>query len=70
MKLSKAVSYSYNFSCFFLMTLKIGLPIEVRDKALAIADTLPRSDVNKEFFHQTLEKEVYLLYIFSVFTII
>lgn len=41
-------------------TFRLGLPIEVRDKALAIQDNLPKSDVNKEFYTQNIEKEVYV----------
>uniref|UniRef100_A0A7M5V0B2 Pre-mRNA-splicing factor RBM22 n=1 Tax=Clytia hemisphaerica TaxID=252671 RepID=A0A7M5V0B2_9CNID len=41
-----------------LLDLEYGLPIEVRDKALAIQDNLPKSDVNKEFFTQNIEKEL------------
>ncbi|XP_057298136.1 pre-mRNA-splicing factor RBM22-like [Hydractinia symbiolongicarpus] len=41
-----------------LLDLEYGLPIEVRDKALAIQDNLPRSDVNREFFTQNIEKEL------------
>lgn len=41
-----------------LLDLEYGLPIEVRDKALAIQDNLPRSDVNKEFFTQNIEREL------------
>lgn len=48
-----------------LLDLEYGLPIEVRDKALAIHDNLPRSDVNKEFYNQNIEKEVCFLLEFS-----
>jgi len=42
-----------------LLDLEYGLPIEVRDKALAKApDNMPKSDVNKEFFTQNVEKEL------------
>ena len=42
-----------------LLDLEYGLPIEVRDKALAkVADSMPKSDVNKEFFTQNVEKEL------------
>ena len=45
-----------------LLDLEYGLPIEVRDKALAIQDNLPRSDVNKEFFTQNIENEVCIFF--------
>jgi len=42
-----------------LLDLEYGLPIEVRDKALAkAAENMPKSDVNKEFFTQNIEKEI------------
>ena len=51
-----------------LLDLEYGLPIEVRDKALAIQDNLPKSDVNKEFFTQNIEKEVCLQFSINLFT--
>ena len=45
---------SINLKCYYFL----GLPIEVRDKALAIHDNMPKSDVNKEFFTQNVENEV------------
>jgi len=41
-----------------LLDLEYGLPIEVRDKALAIQDNMPKSDVNKEYFTQNVENEM------------
>ena len=35
-----------------------GLPIQVRDAALKIADEMPKSDVNKEYYTQNAEREV------------
>ena len=35
-----------------------GLPVQVRDAALKIADEMPRSDVNKEYYTQNMEREV------------
>ena len=37
-----------------------GLPIQVRDTGLAIKDEVPKSDVNKEYYTQNMEREVYL----------
>ena len=34
-----------------------GLPVQVRDAALKIQDSMPKSDVNKEYYQQNLEKE-------------
>lgn len=41
-----------------LLDLEYGLPIQVRDAALKIADTIPQSDVNKEFYIQKIESEL------------
>lgn len=41
-----------------LLDLEYGLPIQVRDAALKIADTIPQSDVNKEFYIQKIEAEL------------
>ena len=35
-----------------------GLPVQVRDAALKIADEMPKSEVNKEFYLQNMETEV------------
>lgn len=35
-----------------------GLPVQVRDAALKIQDDLPKSDVNKEYYTQNIEREV------------
>lgn len=36
----------------------LGLPVQVRDEALQITDTIPKGQVNKEFFTQNAEAEV------------
>lgn len=41
-----------------LLDLEYGLPIQVRDAALRIKDDLPRSEVNKEYYVQNIDKEV------------
>lgn len=51
-----------------LLDLEYGLPIQVRDAALKIADEMPQSDVNKEFYIQNIEREV-IFYIYFIFTI-
>lgn len=38
--------------------LSSGLPVQVRDHALGMKDDVPKSDVNKEFYTQNVEKEV------------
>lgn len=35
-----------------------GLPIQVRDTGMSIKDDIPRSDVNKEYYTQNMEREV------------
>lgn len=41
-----------------LLDLEYGLPIQVRDAALKMKDDLPKSDVNKEYYIQNMEREV------------
>ena len=41
-----------------LLDLEYGLPIQVRDAALKLKDDLPKSDVNKEYYIQNMEREV------------
>jgi pre-mRNA-splicing factor RBM22/SLT11 len=41
-----------------LLDLEYGLPVQVRDAALKIADEIPKSDVGKEYFQQNLEREI------------
>ncbi len=38
--------------------LLAGLPVQVRDAALKIQDEMPKSDVNKEYYTQNMEREV------------
>ncbi|VEL15844.1 unnamed protein product [Protopolystoma xenopodis] len=45
-------------TCIF--DLEYGLPVEVRDKALRVAQHLPRSEVNREYFHQQVEQQLEL----------
>ena len=35
-----------------------GLPVQVRDHPLGMKDDVPKSDVNKEYYTQNVEKEV------------
>lgn len=41
---------------FFCLIL--GLPIQVRDAGLSLKDEMPKSDVNKEYYTQNMEREV------------
>lgn len=41
-----------------LLDLEYGLPIQVRDAALKVADQIPQSDVNKEYYIQKIEAEL------------
>lgn len=41
-----------------LLDLEYGLPIQVRDAALRFTEEMPRSDVNKEFYAQNIEREI------------
>ena len=47
-----------------LLDLEYGLPIQVRDAALKLKDDLPKSDVNKEFYIQNMERDVSFLFNF------
>ncbi|WAQ97502.1 RBM22-like protein [Mya arenaria] len=41
-----------------LLDLEYGLPVQVRDAALKIQDNMPKSDVNKEYYQQNMEREM------------
>lgn len=41
-----------------LLDLEYGLPIQVRDAALKMKDDIPKSDVNKEYYVQNMEREL------------
>ncbi|TRY98383.1 hypothetical protein DNTS_021804, partial [Danionella cerebrum] len=41
-----------------LLDLEYGLPIQVRDTGLSVKDDIPRSDVNKEYYTQNMEREI------------
>lgn len=45
---------TFNVSCLCC----IGLPVQVRDRALKMKDEMPKSDVNKEYYIQNAEKQV------------
>ena len=50
---------SFSLSLSHVLTdLEYGLPVQVRDQALAIKDTVPKSDVGREYFLQNLENQV------------
>ncbi|XP_069586798.1 pre-mRNA-splicing factor RBM22 [Ranitomeya imitator] len=41
-----------------LLDLEFGLPIQVRDAGVSFKDDMPRSDVNKEYYTQNMEREI------------
>jgi len=41
-----------------LLDLTYGLPVQVRDAALKIKDDLPKSDVNREYYIQNIDREL------------
>ncbi|XP_064455010.1 pre-mRNA-splicing factor RBM22-like [Ornithodoros turicata] len=41
-----------------LLDLDYGLPVQVRDNALSLKDEMPKSDVNKEYYSQNMERAV------------
>ncbi|XP_071105673.1 pre-mRNA-splicing factor RBM22-like [Haliotis cracherodii] len=41
-----------------LLDLEYGLPVQVRDAALKAYDNMPKSDVNKEYYTQNMEREI------------
>ncbi|EDO31981.1 predicted protein, partial [Nematostella vectensis] len=41
-----------------LLDLEYGLPVQVRDKSLGLKDEMPKSDVNKEYYTQNVEREL------------
>ena len=43
---------------FFTELFYVGLPVQVRDHALKIMSEIPKSDVNKEYYNQNIEREV------------
>ena len=43
---------------FFFLSFVLGLPIQVRDAGLSFKDDMPKSDVNKEYYTQNMEREV------------
>lgn len=51
----------HNIKC--VLCCVTGLPIQVRDTGLAIKEDIPRSDVNKEYYTQNMEREVFFFFI-------
>lgn len=39
-----------------LLDLEFGLPVQVRDQALKMQNEMPKSDVNREFYAQNMER--------------
>ncbi len=38
--------------------LEYGLPVQARDSVLNVTDTLPKSDVGREYYLQNMEQKV------------
>ena len=38
--------------------LEFGLPVQVRDQAIGMKDDLPKNDINREYFMQSVDKQV------------
>lgn len=47
--------FSNSFSLFYL---SLGLPVEVRDKALQLKSSAPSTDINRQYFAQNLANKV------------
>ncbi|KAG8171859.1 hypothetical protein JTE90_013017 [Oedothorax gibbosus] len=41
-----------------LLDLEYGLPVQVRDYAMNMKDEIPKSEVNREYYSQNMEREV------------
>lgn len=41
-----------------LLDLEYGLPVQVRDSVLAIKQDLPKDEVNREYYNQSLDKQI------------
>ncbi|XP_015915159.1 pre-mRNA-splicing factor RBM22 [Parasteatoda tepidariorum] len=41
-----------------LLDLEFGLPVQVRDYALNLKDEIPKSEVNREYYSQNMEREI------------
>ncbi len=39
--------------------LEYGLPVQARDSVLNVTDTLPKSDVGREYYLQNMDKKVH-----------
>ena len=55
-----------------LLDLEYGLPVQVRDTALGIntSESIPKSDVNREFFAEEQDRKVLLLVVFCSFRLL
>ncbi|KAL5479201.1 hypothetical protein EMCRGX_G022693 [Ephydatia muelleri] len=41
-----------------LLDLEFGLPVQVRDQAIGMKDDLPKNDINREYFMQSVDKQL------------
>lgn len=55
--MEKYLLFSLCINCVFCSSI-LGLPIQVRDAGLSLKDDMPKSDVNKEYYTQNMEREV------------
>ncbi|XP_053284336.1 pre-mRNA-splicing factor RBM22-like [Pleuronectes platessa] len=58
MEVCQTCSQMNNVCQTLLPDLEYGLPIQVRDTGLSVKDEVPKSDVNKEYYTQNMEKEI------------
>ena len=45
-------------SLLLFSDLEFGLPVQVRDHAVGLKDDLPKNEVNREYFMQSVDKQV------------
>lgn len=45
-----------------LLDLEYGLPVQVRDTALALKNQAPTSDINREYYAQNMERDVRIIF--------
>lgn len=51
-------AFCFRLILILFFRLILGLPIQVRDAGLSFKDDMPKSDVNKEYYTQNMEREV------------
>jgi len=53
-----------------LLDLEYGLPVQVRDTALALKNEAPSSDVNREYYAQNMENKVCYVMVLRVMAVL